>query len=331
MPITRTITRLGFAAALALTAALPASAQDKVKFNMSWLPQGSVGGVLVAMHNGYFKDVNIEVEAVRGWGGLRTVNEIDQGLFEFGYGNPVGVVQNRSRGGKTIMIGTINTRWPAGLCYAKERHQPKSLADLKGMTVGAGQGSPVLVVAPAWLEMNGLPRDHLKLVSMEPAVIDPALAEGKVDLAECWLASSWPTLRALGRKNNVTFDWIEYRKFKLDIYGSGLTTTDKIVAEKPDLVRRFVQATYRGYQYQAKEPNAAADALVKMFPGLDRQIAYEQIIEINDLLIDPDLKDRPLGWQREDRMASTVKFITDAYQVKEPIKVGDTYTNRFIQ
>ena len=182
---------IGFAAGAALFAwAAAGEAADKIKFNMSWLPQGSVGGILVGIDKGFYREAGIEVQAVRGFGGLRTVNEIDQGQFEFGYGNPVGVVLNRAKGGNTRMIGTINSRWPAGLCYVKERHNPTTLADLKGFTIGGGPGSPVQVVLPAWLEMNGLPRDYIKVVTMEPAVIDAALIEGKTDLAECWLASS---------------------------------------------------------------------------------------------------------------------------------------------
>lgn len=322
---------VGLALAALIAAAPSAQAQDKVKFNMSWLPQGSVGGILVAIDQGYYKDARIEVEAVRGYGGLRTVNEIDQGLFEFGYGNPIGVIQNRDKGGKTVMIGAINTRWPAGLCYVKEHRQPKTLADMKGMTVAAGQFSPVLIVAPAWLELNGLPRDHLKLVSMDPAVIDPSLIENKVDLAECWLASSWPTLRVLAKKANKTLDWVEYRNFKLDVYGSGLTTTEKLIKEKPDLVKRFVAATYKGYDFQMKDPNKAADILNKMYPILERQVAYEQITEINDLLVDPDAKAKPLGWQSPQRMESTLAFLAGATQAKVPMKAADLYTNQFVE
>lgn len=114
--LTRLRPWIGFAAGAALLAlAAAGEAADKIKFNMSWLPQGSVGGILVGIDKGFYREVGIEVQAVRGFGGLRTVNEIDQGQFEFGYGNPVGVVLNRAKGGNTRMIGTINSRWPAGL------------------------------------------------------------------------------------------------------------------------------------------------------------------------------------------------------------------------
>ena len=96
-------------------------AQDKYKvvFNLSWLPQGSTSGVMVAIDKGYTTAEGLDVSAVRGYGGLRTVNEIDQGMFEFGYGNPDGVILNRSKGGKTHMVGAINATNPGGICFVR--------------------------------------------------------------------------------------------------------------------------------------------------------------------------------------------------------------------
>lgn len=322
---------LGLAAGAAMIAAATgADAADKVKFNMSWLPQGSVGGILVGIEKGLYKEVDIEVEPVRGFGGLRTVNEIDQGQFEFGYGNPIGVVLNRAKDGNTRMVGTINTRWPAGLCYVKEKRTPKTIAELKGLTIGGGPGSPVQVVLPAWLEMNGFPKDHIKVVTMEPAVIDAALIEDKTDLAECWLASSWPTLREMAKTANKNIGWIEYGTFGLEAYGNGLTTTDKLIKENPDLVRRFVKATYKGYELLLKDPEGSADSVVKLFPAVKRQIILEQILEINDLIVDTNARDKGLGWQSEARMQKTADFINKAFKIEKPIVAADTYTNQFI-
>lgn len=40
-----------------------------VRFNMAWLPQGSMAGIFVAIDKGYFADAGLAVEPVRGFGG----------------------------------------------------------------------------------------------------------------------------------------------------------------------------------------------------------------------------------------------------------------------
>lgn len=65
-------------------AGAPALALEKVTYNMAWLPQGSSIGVIVAQEQGLFAKEGLDVNIVRGYGGNRTANELDQGQYEFG-------------------------------------------------------------------------------------------------------------------------------------------------------------------------------------------------------------------------------------------------------
>jgi len=319
------------AALAAALAAASALAQEKVTYNMAWLPQGSSIGVIVAQDRGYFRELGLDTNIVRGYGGNRTANELDQGQYEFAYVDPISLILNRSNGGHIKMVGAINTRWPAGVCYVAQRNRPKSIDDLKGLTLGGGAGSPVHNVVPAWLEMNGKPRDFIKLVRLDPAVVDTSFMEGKTDLAECWQASNRPVLAKLAKAAGVQVGWLNYADYGLNAYGSGFATSDAMIQKKPDTVRKFLQASYRGFQEAFTHPEAAADTLVKMFPASDRAIALAQIKETADIMSDPQAKAQGLGFLREDRMSSTLNFVDKAYDVKGKVKLSDIYTNAFLK
>jgi len=298
-----------------------------VTFNMSWLPQGSMSGVITAIEKGYYAELGIEVETTRGFGGIRTVNELDQGMFEFAYSDPLAIILNRSNGGKTRMIGAINQRWPAGLCYVAERHQVESPADLKGMVVGGGQNSPVQAMVPAWMEANGLPRDTVTMMQLDPSVISASLIEGKIDAGECWLGNSLAVYQKRAADADVTIGWIEYSQFNLDIYGSGLVTTDRMIAEQPELVKNFVAATYRGYTYARDNQNEATDIMLKHFPVLDRNITAQQVAEISELISGTEV----MGWMDSARVNNTLEFLAAAYEVSEELGADDIYTTQFIE
>jgi NitT/TauT family transport system substrate-binding protein len=317
-----------FSAALA---AMPVLAQEKVTYNMSWLPQGSSIGVMVAQERGYFREAGLDASIVRGYGGNRTANELDQGQFEFGYVDPISLILNRTNGGHIKMVGAINTRWPAGVCYVTKRNQPRSIDDLKGLSLGGGSASAVHNVVPAWLEMNGKPRDFIKLVRLDPAVVDASFMEGKIDLAECWQASNRPILDKMANMAGVKVGWLKYSDFGLDAYGSGFAASDALIQKKPDTVRKFLRAAYRGFDEAFKNPEAAADILIKMFPASDRAIALAQIKETADIMTDPQAKGQGLGYMRDDRMASTLEFVDKAYNVKGKVKLSDIYTNSFLK
>ena len=322
-----------FAAVAVLTLAGASAAQtlEKVTYNMSWLPQGSSIGAIVAQAQGYYKEAGLDVNIVRGYGGNRTANELDQGQFEFAYVDPISLALTRSNGGHVRLIGAVNTIWPARICYIEKNGRRLKLDDMKGMTMGGGSASPVHNIIPAWLEMNGKPRDFIRLLRMDPAVVDASLIEGKIDLAECWKASNMATIMKQADAAGVKVGWIEYSDYGMNAYGSGLATTDERIAKNPDLVRRFVNATYRGYQFAVEKPDAAADIMVKMFPTVDRNVGLQQIREIDQLIVDSGAPSKTLGYLRQDRMQSTAAFVDKAFALNGKVKATDLYTDDFMK
>ncbi len=314
------------ALALLLTACSDPDKQTIITFNMGWLPQGSMAGVIVAIDQGFFQEVGLDVEAARGFGGIRTVNEIDQGMFDFGYGDPLAVILNRTNGGKTHMVGAINDRWPAGLCFVTERQQIKTPADLAGLKVGGGQSSPMQVIVPAWLERNGVDKSSVQLLQLDPAIVAGSLIEGTIDAGECWMGNSLAIFQKRAAEAGLSLDWIEYGKFNMDVYGNGIVTSDKTIAERPELVRNFLQAMYRGYAWAQANPQGAADIMVQHFPVLDPAITLQQVQEINDLIKGPG----SMGWMERAKVENTIEFLSQAYGLEGTLTADDIYSTEFL-
>jgi NitT/TauT family transport system substrate-binding protein len=315
---------------LICAAARPAGAVDSISFNLSWLPQGSQSGVFVAAAKGYYAEANLEVEVVRGYGSVRTTNEIDQGQFTFGFGHSLGVLLNRNNGGAARMVAMMEAYNPAGICWIEGRHTVHRPADLKGLAMGAGSGSPVPLVLPVWLTRNGLQRDDVKLIQMQAGVIDTSLVQGKIDLGECWKGSNLPVLKALAARDGLKVGRIQYGDYKMDIYGNGIVASDKVIKEKPDLVERFVKATLKGYVLAKKDPAAAVAVIMQRYNTLDPSITLEQVTDENDLLGLDEAGGRMLGWMDPAKMELTRDFLGAAYSIGPDLKATDLYTNQFV-
>lgn len=321
------IRRFVLSAALVATLALagcgerPAasdSALEAVRFNMSWLPQGSMGGVIAAIDQGYYAEAGLRVMPMRGFGGIRTANELDQGMFEFAYGDPISVALNRSAGGKTRMLAPLHTRWPAGVCFVAERRKITRPADLAGLTLGGGQNSPMQKLVPAWLKRNGVDPARVKILQLDPSVVATSLIEGKIDAAECWAGNSLPVFKKRAQQAGATIGWLPYSAFNLDIYGSGLLTTERLLAERPLMARKFVAATRRGYAYAAEHPDDVAAAMVKRFPTLDLAITRQQIVETAGLTAGVD------GFA-PGRVERSLAFLKEAYPGEGPLAVAGIF------
>lgn len=299
------------------------AALTPVRFNMSWLPQGSMAGVFVAIDRGYYADAGMRVAAMRGFGGTRTVNELDRGMFEFGYVDPLSVATNRAGGGHARLVGGINMRFPAGACFVRERHRIATPADLAGLTFGAGSNSAVQTLLPAWLRQNGVDPARVRQIQLDPAVVVAALIEGKVDAAECWLGNSMALFQKRARAAGLTIGRIDYADFGFDVYGSGIATRDALIARDPALVRRFLAATYRGYADAARDPDAALAIIRRHFPLLDAAVTRQQIVETAALMAGPHRFDPA-------RIARTVDFLKAAHRPGGDEPTSALFTNDYL-
>jgi len=184
---------------------------------------------------------------------------------------------------------------------------------------------------PVWLEQNGQPKDLVRLLRMDPAVVDASLVEGKIDLAECWRASNRAVMLKQAAAAGVNVGWIEYADFGLNAYGSGFVTTDDAIAKRGDALRKFLQASYKGYEFAIRNPEQAADIMVRSYPTVDRAVVLAQIRDTIVLVVDPQTKDQGLGYMRDDRMASTVQFVDKAFSLAGKVKPQDVYTNALLK
>ncbi len=315
---------MGWRSCLAgLLALLPvlSGAADRVRFNMSWLPQGSMAGVVVAADKGFYRDADLDVSLIRGFGAIRTANELDQGLFDFAYVDPLAVILNRANGGHARLIAPINARLPAGLCFVKERRQVAAPGDLAGLTVGGGQNSPMQALVPVWLKRNGVDPAKVKVLGLDPAVVVSSLIAGRIDAAECWKGNSLPLFRQQAAGEGLSIGMIAYADFGFDIPGGGVAASDALIAANPALVRRFVKATEAGYAYAAEHPDEALALITKRYPILGAEVTRAQIAETADLLgrtFDPA------------RMARAVELMREGGGLGGGIEAADIYTSQFL-
>ncbi|MDH7798927.1 MULTISPECIES: ABC transporter substrate-binding protein [unclassified Beijerinckia] len=307
--------------------ASPISASEKVTFNMSWLPQGSQSGFLVANAKGFYSDVGLEVTIYQGYGGQRTVNEVAQGMFDFGYGDPLSVFLNRVNGGNTLYISAISNSNAGAICYLKG-DRDLTLADLAGKSVGAGATSVMQNVIPIWLELNKLPRNYLKVLRVSPGVVNTSLLEGKIDLADCWEGNSLPLLVEQAAQAGKKIGVIRYRESGYDTYGGGIVASEEFLKKRPQIAGKFIEASFKGFDAAFAAPDEAADLILKQYPTLQKSILIAQIKEVAAIF---DRKQLALDMNRGDiqpsRIQESLILFRRMFNTGENIKPSDIYRN----
>ena len=122
--------------------------------------------------------------------------------------------------------------------------------------------------------------------------------------------------------------------FGYAVYGSGLFTSEKMIAEKSDLVQRFVKAYMQAFADVVKSPQEAADIIVEANPeyGPKKDVLVKQIeADIKGTFFSADTKAHGLGWMTKEAWSSTTKILLDQDVMKQPIDVSAVFSDKFLE
>ena len=239
---------------------------------------------LVAYANGSLAKEGVDVtDFVTGSGGtLRSAmiaKEFDVGLFGFVH-VPIARI-----GGSLwkAVLSTHDLEIFSLVVRSELKNKVKSVADLRGMKVGfSTPGASSWYLGSLYLKKAGLdPEKDLEYVSLggDPGVIYTSLKTGKVDAFSSWEPT---TTRVI--EEGVAFPLIriwdpaDHKKWVGEkALSMMLVTREDVIKEKPDLVRRTVNAHKQALQYiRTHASRDVADLVLKnpktaeQFQGLDR-------------------------------------------------------------
>ena len=114
-------------------------------------------------------------------------------------------------------------------------------------------------------------------------------------------------------------------------YGNGLVANPKSLAESPDAMRAFVNATTRGWIEAMADPNAGA-AVVKAGEALAAEaIEFERLKLIADgSMRTPETLANGWGAATSARLQATLDETVSALGLKAGLTVADIWTDKFL-
>jgi NitT/TauT family transport system substrate-binding protein len=302
----------------------------KVTFMMDWVIGGKHAMFYPALVKGYYKEEGLDVTLVRGHGSSGTVQAIDQGHAQFGFADAGVLTLKAAQGAHVKYLGAIFDNQPLQF-LALESTGIKTPKDFIGKKYGTPLQSMSGALFPGFMRLNGLDPKKVDMINVEIASTIPALFSGQIDLASGYSNSGTVIAWATAAKENRPVVTIPAGKYGLDIYSNGIIASDATVKNNPELVKKFMRATYRGLKYGVEHPQEALDMLYAAHPEIrSKPIASAQYREaLKDFLTPEGLK-HGLGWMDPGKWKRTRDIIFEAYKIKSDLKAEDIYTPDFL-
>ncbi len=255
-----------------------AFALDKVVLQSDWLPSGDKAPPYVALQEGFFAQEGLDVTILSGRGAVEALTKTATGAADVSTG-----------GLGALMSAAVETPLPVRAVYSVYTKPPESLfttqaskiatiKDLVGRSVAASALSSSRVVWPLVLKQNGVEEQQIKMKFVDAAAIVPMLAAGQADAISTYLTTAPAVekiLQAAGKQLRV----LPWSDFGLEGYSTALFASDKMIASRPDVLKRFVRAYRRGVAFTVANAEAAAVDIKKSAPdiSLDASVIADQV------------------------------------------------------
>ncbi len=238
-----------------------------VKVVLDWTPNTNHTGLYVARDKGYYEEQGLHVEIIQpsGTGGEQMVAS---GAADFGVSYQEAVSRARIEGVPLVSIAAVIQHNTSGFASPVDKNI-RSPKDFEGKTYG-GWGSPE---EPAVLQflMEKEQADFSKLKIINIGETDYFTAV-KRDIDFAWIYNAWTGVEAQLRNESLNMIYLTDYSDELDYYTPVLATSEKMIRDKPDLVRAFMAATAKGYQFAIDHPEDAANVLIEAEPDLNKKL-----------------------------------------------------------
>jgi ABC-type nitrate/sulfonate/bicarbonate transport system substrate-binding protein len=296
---------------------------SKITVVLDWTPNTNHTGLYVALDQGYFQNEGLDVEIIQPQEG--TAEQIvAAGSAQFGVSYQESVIFARSEGIPVVSLSAVIQHNTSGFASLKEKGivTPKDFENKKY----GGWGSPLEEATLRYLiEKDGGDPEKLQIITTGDADFFQTSATGEIDYA--WIFEGWAGIEA--KLKGMELNYIDLGEVAevFDYYTPVIVTSEEVIIKENDMVKKFMKAVEKGYQYSMDNPEGVSKILLKHAPELDNEL----VLESQKFLASKYQDDAPYwGMQKQEVWERYMNWLFENGFIAEKVDVTKAYTNEFL-
>ncbi|MGF1611824.1 MAG: ABC transporter substrate-binding protein [Kiloniellales bacterium] len=320
----------GFCLAAALLAAgaasLPVTTQAADGLRLEWVFQGQFAGFIVAGDKGYYAAEGLDIDLRPAGPDLKPASTVATGTDSFGIGHPNQVVAARSNEVPLVMVLQFGQKSATTYISRKEKGIEK-VQDMPGHSVGLWFGGDEHEFL-AMLQAAGVDQSQVRVISQGFEVVN-------------WLRDEYDVMQVT-RYNELNLvhyegigpdqlNFLDPEDYGVALVAGGVFVTEKTIAERPEVVQGFVNASMRGWKDAIEDPKAAAEIVLKYNSELDLKGQIDQIESMRSLICAGPTLEGKFGFAEREDWEVSQKVLLDAKLIASAIDLDQAYSNAFVE
>lgn len=317
---------LAIAACSSSDAPAPEGGLEPISLRIDWVTSAYHAPFFLGIDKGFYTAAGIDLKVNEGRGSVQVAQLVGTGRDPFGFASSDAVMRGAGAGLPVVSIANLMPVMGQAL-YVRTNSPIRELSDLKGKSIAVTPGGTNEALLPLLLEGAGLKISDVRQVSADPTAKVRVFLNGEVDamIATAWALSLFEA--GGGARAFV------YSDHDVRIVGYNIITSREMIAQDPDLVRRFVDATLQSWDYARTHPEEALDALARHSRSnaeAQRRAGNSQDFRSAMNFVGNAVEGKPYGWQSEEAWTTSQQLLVQHGVLSKTVPVEQMMSNDFV-
>jgi NitT/TauT family transport system substrate-binding protein len=303
----------------ACSPAAPQAALTPITIQFSWFHQAEFAGFYAAEQLGYYAEEGFDASFIEGGPDVDFIAPVAEGMAQFGVAQPANLILSRAEGLPVRSIAAIYRRSPiVFVSHADSRiTRPQDF-------VGKKIRSAVTLdqTLRALMTRLEIPPDQYEVVHLPGDV--SLFASREIPVWAGFINVFVVEVQRAGYDINLIYP----DDYGIHFYGDVLITSDQLIEENPELVRRFTRATLKGWTYAVENPDSIG-AIVKKYK-VDADEAVENTKMTASLPLVNTGEDF-IGWIKPQVWENMAITLREQGTLTKAVDITQVYTLQFLQ
>lgn len=319
------------AAALGVALVAPAAAQTKFPFRLNWTLYGEHAPFFVARDKGFYKAEGLDVEIQEGSGSTTVSQLVANGSSPVAYVDAATMMRGVGAGMPIKAVGVTLQQSPMAFIYRADAARPTKVAEIKGSRIAITAGDASLAIFTAFMGKLGMKVEDVQMIVVaNPAAKEQAVLNKQADALLGYFMDQGPRMQL---QTGVKMGWT--RLYDM----AGVTTLSSAIianndwmkdAKNQDLLKRFLRASQRGWQYTYDNRAEAAEIFRKAAPVFTQEIALLEIDGTMSIIRTERTKGKAMAWSAMEDWKDTQTLLETYAKLKPQPDLNLYYTNSFL-
>jgi NitT/TauT family transport system substrate-binding protein len=296
-----------------------AAGLTRVVLQVDWYPQPEHGGFYTALAKGFYKEEGLDVVIQPGGPFVAGPQLVAAGSAQFGLSASDAILQAISDGQPLIAIAATMQHDPQ-VIMVRGNSPVKTFADLSGHTVAVKPGSTWFQYLVKRYRLTGV-REIPATYSVANFVADPNYIQQAFRTSEPYFVE-----RAGIEPRTLLVSDSGYSPYRV------MFTSQSFLKDHPDVVRKFVQASLRGWREYLNDPAPAHALIGALNPALNAEwMKFSwQALRDGRFVAGDDPSGADLGAMTAERWNAMYEQLLDLKLIAKPFDPANAYTLEFV-